>query len=131
MPDSKPSRLSAFLDCKCPRCMKGRVFKYSVFNPAKFSKTNDYCPECQLKFEHETGFFWSAMYISYVFSAGIMLVFGVIAINLDWSFKTILMVLIPSILVITPFSFRYSRMLVLYLMHPHRRYDPEAAVRKR
>jgi len=130
MPDSKPSRLGAFLACKCPRCMKGRVFEHSVFNPAKFSKTYDYCPYCHLKYEHETGFFWSAMYISYMFSAGIMIVFGVIAINLDWSFKSILLVLFPSILLITPFSFRYSRMLVLYLMHPHRRYDPAAGMRR-
>lgn len=110
--------------------MKGKVFKYSVLNPAKFSKTNDYCPVCQLKFEHETGFFWSAMYISYVFSAGIMLFLGIIAVNRDWSFRDILLVLVPCILVITPFSFRYSRMLVLYLLHPHRRYDPEAGIHK-
>jgi uncharacterized protein (DUF983 family) len=125
MPDRKtvPSVLFSVLSCKCPRCRTGRVFPFSVFNPLKFSATNDYCPHCGLKFEHETGFFWSSMYISYVFSAGIMIVFGAIAINMDWSFTRIMSIIIPSILILTPFLYRYSRILLLYLVHPQKRFD--------
>jgi len=125
MPDTKPvpSKLISLITCKCPRCRTGRVFPYSVLNPLKFSKTNDYCPHCGIKFEHETGFFWSSMYISYVFSAGIMIMFGAIAINLDWSFSLIMSVIVPSMLILTPFLYRYSRILLLYLGHPQRNFD--------
>ncbi len=120
-----PSKVASMVTCKCPRCRTGRVFPYSALNPAKFSKTNDYCQHCGLKFEHETGFFWSAMYISYVFSAGIMIAFGAVAINMDWSFVRIMSAIIPSILVMTPFLYRYSRILLIYLVHPHRHFDPK------
>jgi uncharacterized protein (DUF983 family) len=126
MPDtssSAPAWFPSLVKCKCPRCRTGRVYPFSALNPLKFSQTNDYCPHCKLKFEHETGFFWGAMYISYVFSAGIMIVFGAIAINFDWSFVRIMSTIIPAILVMTPFLYRYSRMLLLYLAHPYRHFD--------
>jgi uncharacterized protein (DUF983 family) len=127
MPSKDPSKLISIINCKCPRCRKGRVFPSSILNIAQFSKTNDYCPKCGLIFEHETGFFWGAMYISYAFSTGIMILFGVIAINLDWSFKRILWVIVPSILILTPFSFRYSRILLLYFISPNRHFQKEFA----
>ncbi len=126
MPENtKPAPLAivSLIYCKCPRCRTGRVFPYSPLNPVKFSKTYDYCPHCKLRFEHETGFFWSAMYISYVFSAGIIIAFGAVAINLDWTFTRIFSIIIPGILILTPFLYRYSRMIVLYLLHPLRHFD--------
>lgn len=123
MPSDKPSKISAIVMCRCPRCRKGRIFPHSALNITGFSKTNDYCPVCNLKFEHETGFFWGAMYISYAFSTGLMVVFGIIAINLDWSFSRILSVIIPTILLITPFSYRYSRVILLHFISPNRHYD--------
>ncbi|MDP2175322.1 MAG: DUF983 domain-containing protein [Bacteroidota bacterium] len=121
----QPSLFSSVVNCKCPRCRTGKVFKGSVLNPFEFSKTNDNCPHCGLKFEHETGFFWAAMYISYGFSTAVMIIFGVIAINADWSFKKILYILIPIVLVLTPFLFRYSRILLLYIFSPNRHFDKE------
>lgn len=125
MPSKVPSKAIAIITCKCPRCRTGKVFPASAINVFEFSKTNDYCAHCGLKFEHETGFFWGAMYISYAFSTAIMIVFGVIAINYDWAFSRIVAVLIPSILILTPFSYRYSRILLLYLISPNRHYDPK------
>ncbi len=123
MQSDHPSKISSIIACKCPRCRKGRIFPSSAFNVFEFSKTNDYCPVCNLKFEHETGFFWGAMYISYAFSTALMIVFGVIAINLDWSLSKITLVLIPTILLITPFSYRYSRVLLLYFISPNRHFQ--------
>jgi uncharacterized protein (DUF983 family) len=80
MSQKSPLLFPSLVSCKCPRCRKGRVFPYSAFNLFAFSKTNDNCPNCGLKFEHETGFFWAAMYISYAFSTIIMIVKGYIII---------------------------------------------------
>lgn len=120
-----PSKLAAIINCRCPRCRQGRIFPNSALNITGFSKTNDYCPVCNLKFEHETGFFWGAMYISYAFSTALMILFGIIAINLDWSFSRILTVIIPSILIVTPFSYRYSRVILLHFISPNRHYKQE------
>lgn len=125
MLSKEPSKIGSIISCKCPRCRKGKVFPYSPFNLFKFSVTNDYCPVCNLKFEHETGFFWGAMYISYSFSTAIMIISGVIFINLDWSISRIVKILIPTILILTPFSYRYSRILLLYLISPNRHYKKD------
>lgn len=120
-----PSKLSSMLACKCPRCRSGKVFSGSAFDPTGFSKTNDYCPVCQLKFEHETGFFWGAMYVSYAFSTLFMIVFGVLAVNNNWSWNKIVITVITSSVLLVPFSYRYSRILLLYFISPFRNFDPE------
>lgn len=120
-----PSKLLSILNCKCPRCRTGNMFQYPSYNLLKFSKGNDNCPHCGLRFEHETGFFWAAMYISYCFSAGLMIVIGIVGINLGWSFNKIMGIILPSAIILTPYSFRYSRVLVMYLISPNRKFKPE------
>ena len=73
--------------------------------------------------EHETGFFWGAMYISYAFSTAFMIIFGIIAINNDWSWNKIVWTILISAIVLVPFSYRYSRILLLYFISPNRRHD--------
>jgi uncharacterized protein (DUF983 family) len=121
----KPALFYSVVSCKCPRCRTGNVFPSSALNPLEFSKTNDNCPHCGLKFEHETGFFWASMYISYGFNTLLMIFFGALAINANWSFTKILSYLIPIVLVLTPFLFRYSRILLLYTVSPFRHYDED------
>lgn len=125
MPDNlkDPSKMGSMLACKCPRCRSGKVFVNPIFDVMGFSKTNDFCPHCGLKFEHETGFFWGAMYISYAFSTAFMIIFGIIAINNDWSWNKILWIILSTAIILVPFSYRYSRILLLYFISPNRRYD--------
>jgi uncharacterized protein (DUF983 family) len=123
-PTKAPSLTLSVISCKCPRCRRGDIFPNSTFS-LKFHKTNDYCPVCNLKYEHETGFFWGAMYISYAFNTAIMIAVGIVAINYNVVFRDIILILIPFIVLITPFSYRYSRVLLLYLLSPYRKYDPD------
>jgi uncharacterized protein (DUF983 family) len=123
MNNSNPGKLTAFLSCKCQKCRKGNVFRYSIFNPLKFSIAYDKCPVCNHKFEEETGFFWGAMYVSYGFSAGLMLLLGIITINMNWPMNYIYTIIIPLVLILSPFSFRYSRMIMLYVFSKVS-YDP-------
>lgn len=125
MPKNIPSKLSSMLACKCPRCRKGNVFTYPITDIFNFTKTNTNCPHCGLHFEHETGFFWGAMYISYMFSSALMLTVGVIGVNSDWSYTKLLIIIACIALLITPFSFRYSRMLLLYWLSPNRKFQKE------
>jgi len=78
-----------------------------------------------MQYEHETGFFWGAMYISYSFSVGLMLIVGIYAVNKDWSFENILYVILGIIVVVTPVFYRYSRALLLYMASPNRYFKKE------
>ena len=48
----------AILALRCPRCLKGRVWR-------QFVAMNPTCPECGLVFERESGYFAGAMVVSY------------------------------------------------------------------
>jgi uncharacterized protein (DUF983 family) len=125
MNNQTPGKMRSFFKCKCQKCRQGDVFKHSVLNPLKFSDAHENCPVCGHKFEEEPGYFWGAMYVSYGFSAGLMLVLGVISINMNWPMNYIYTIIIPIIIVISPFSFRYSRMIMLYFISKTT-YDPNA-----
>ena len=111
-----PSILTSFVGCKCQKCRTGKIFTHSVIDPFRFSKANETCPACGHKFEEETGFFWAAMYISYGFSAVLMLIIGIITINMNWPMNYIYWIIIPLVLALSPFSYRYSRMILLYFI---------------
>ncbi|MBT9391598.1 DUF983 domain-containing protein [Hymenobacter sp. NST-14] len=89
------------------------------------------CPVCGQTYEPEPGFYFGAMYISFAFSTGIMLVVGMLVYYLlgdpdTWVYVTA--VAIASVL-LTPLSLRYSRTLMLYFFGGTR-YDPKYAARR-
>ena len=55
--------LLTILNCKCPNCSKGNVYKKHHF--FSYAKMNDTCDVCNYSFEKEPGFFYGAMYVSY------------------------------------------------------------------
>ncbi len=113
-----PKLWPSFLACKCPRCRTGDVFKYPLTQFHRFSATNDYCPNCNLKYEPEPGFYWGAMYVSYAFSTGLMLIAGILFISNDWPFTTLFIIAPLIALIVLPFGYRYSRMVMLYFISP-------------
>ncbi|WP_224995006.1 DUF983 domain-containing protein [Cesiribacter sp. SM1] len=109
------STAEAILKAKCPRCHRGDIFIHNAYHPG-FSKTNKLCPHCGLMFEREPGFFFGAMYISYMFTVAIML--GT-AFVLYFGFNDppllVYLLSVPLITVLlVPLSFRFSRVLYLY-----------------
>ena len=55
---------------RCPRCRQGPIFGGLI-------RTNEYCPQCGLRFEREQGYFLGAMYFSYALATGVLLPFWV------------------------------------------------------
>jgi uncharacterized protein (DUF983 family) len=116
----KSSVLWAATNCKCPRCHQGNIFQTSAFNLAKFSKTNERCPVCHLKFEKEPGFFVGAMYFSYAVSVAIFIAVGIGLVILSNTFQfeaatsTYIISIITISLLLMPLNFRYSRIMMLY-----------------
>ncbi|MBC7426788.1 MAG: DUF983 domain-containing protein, partial [Bacteroidia bacterium] len=86
----------------------------------------EFCPVCGIRFEHETGFFWGAMYISYTFSTGLMIFAGILGIAIyEVPFMYLVIGIFIVVVLTCPYSFRYSRMIMLYGISPYK-FDPEA-----
>ncbi|TGE10643.1 DUF983 domain-containing protein [Hymenobacter fodinae] len=86
------------------------------------------CPVCGQRYEPEPGFYWGAMYITFAFSTGIMLVVGFLVYFLlndpdTWVYVTAVAFFA---VILTPLSLRYSRTLMLYLFGGVR-YQPDRA----
>ena len=114
------NKLMAMLECKCPRCRSGKMFSHSALNLKNFTRMFRNCPVCGLEFEIEPGFFWGAMYVSYFFSVGIAIVSSLAVYLLfnnpeAWVYIT---TIVSIILLFSTFSFRYSRVLMIFVFSP-------------
>jgi uncharacterized protein (DUF983 family) len=63
---------------KCPRCHKGDLFLTGTFSFKKSFDMHDKCTHCGQKYTLESGFYYGAMFISYIITAFTM--FGVFGI---------------------------------------------------
>ena len=115
----------AILSMKCPRCYEGNLFtNRSPFPLSQLHKMPEHCKACGLKFNPEPGFYTGAMYVSYAFSVGLFILsFFTLYIGMKVEVITFLMIYGTSLLLLSPFLFRYSRTLFLYLFYS---YEPTA-----
>jgi len=100
-------RVGAVLRLRCPRCLRGRVWR-------SFLTMNERCPECGLVFEREPGYFTGAMVVSYVVAVPTfgLIVIGLLVAGLD----TAVALLAGGALYLglAPFILRYSRVIWLH-----------------
>lgn len=111
-------RLNALRKLKCPKCYKGDLFKCS--NPYNFKRLTEMpeaCPCCGQKTEPEPGFYYGAMFSSYILCVGIFfinfIIFGVYLYLPPIQFLTIY---ISQLIILMPFIFRYARATFFYLV---------------
>lgn len=109
-------RVSGILKEKCPVCGKGDVFR-SKGNPIllKVPQMNEYCPQCQHRFETEPGYFTGAMYISYGLNVLELIVLFVVGLTVGVSLDYIMYVLMGLVLCFWTFNFRKARIIWMYL----------------
>ncbi len=113
---SRPRIVSFFL-CKCPRCGNSDVFSHSILNVTKFSETRTKCDSCGLDYQPEPGFFFGAMYWSYAMIVALIVTFS-IAFSVFNIFEYAIYGIPIGIILMLPLIFRYSRMLMLYVVYP-------------
>jgi len=79
MPEKLRSVFSNILLKKCPRCQRGDLFTspMNISNPLDMPKN---CPTCWQKYEPEPGFYYGAMFISYIISSFIFLSLAAVCI---------------------------------------------------
>lgn len=122
-----PSRFKSAMEGKCPRCRTGNMFNGSTCNIFN-NRMKAECPHCRLKFEKEPGYFYVAMFISYVFVVAELVTACVgtyIITGNDTSPWLYVMVSFAVALILAPFNGRYSRVALLYWLTPSFRFKPE------
>ncbi|QKJ31160.1 DUF983 domain-containing protein [Mucilaginibacter mali] len=116
----------AMLHGKCPRCRRGDMFKGPMYS-LRSAGMRDVCPHCNLLFEIEPGYFYAAMYVSYAMNVAelVTLALGtwLLTGNMEspWLY---LSVILSGCLLLAPFNYRYSRILMLYWLSPKIHYQP-------
>ena len=125
------STVLAMLGQKCPRCHQGNMFTHGMYNLAHYTEMPVACPVCGLVFEPEPGFYIGAMYISYAFTTGIVLVVGLLVYYLlgdpdTWVYVASVTVAVVGLL---PLLLRSSRTVMLYFFGDAS-YDPQAVHRR-
>lgn len=125
-PLKHPSRFSAIVHCRCPRCREGEIFERPAYRLDSFYKMYPMCPNCQQDFQIEPGFYMGASYIGYGFTVlitllGAFLYAFVFPEANEW---TVIAWIILAILIFIPLIFRYARTVMLHLLGSIR-YEPE------
>ena len=116
----------AFSRAKCPQCRTGDMFSNSMYG-LHGQHMNKTCPHCHLTFEIEPGYFYVAMLLSYAFNVAEMVTAAVAISVLTGSVNPWLytVVILSISLILSPFNFRYSRLVLLYFLTPGMHYKPE------
>ena len=123
------SQWTAIVNSKCPRCRIGNLFNGPTYG-LKGQKMNDLCPHCGLRFEREVGYFYVAMFVSYAMNCAEMISLGVATYilsggNLEFeSLWLYLTVIFSGCLILAPFNYRYSRVILLHWLSPKLKYNP-------
>lgn len=109
----------AIWNYKCPRCREGQMFvqPFEIGNPLNM---NEQCEVCNQKFEPEPGFYFGAMFISYILSAWFLLIPTLILVLIyDWSVGSAMGITL-LLAAVTYFKFlRGSRALWLHINVKH------------
>jgi len=127
--DLKPvSAFNAALHSKCPKCRKGDMFKsggLGIFSQKMYT----YCPYCHFQFEMEPGYFYVAMFVSYgmIVAEMITVAIGTFTFTHSESPWLYIGLLLGVTFILSPFNYRYSRIILLYWLTPKLHYDPERA----
>jgi uncharacterized protein (DUF983 family) len=109
----KGIKLYSILKHKCPRCHEGDMFlKPGEKNYNFIGYTPERCKVCGQPYVLEPGFYYGAMYISYMLSVVVALPqFIIYYAGFDISFRMALLFIIIAQIILTPFIYRTSRSL--------------------
>jgi hypothetical protein len=91
-------------------------------------KTNEHCPHCKMRFEVEPGYFYAAMYVSYALNVAEGVSIGILTYlitnRLDFEYVWLyITTVIGGCILLSPFNFRYSRVILLHWLSPKIKYN--------
>ncbi len=114
---ARPSRLLAMLRFRCPHCLRGPVF-------AGLWRMYTHCPVCGIRYERESGYFMNSIFIGYVLAFLILVPLMLVLYFRQVSTTTFLIYVSVVVAIVSPFVFRYARVV---WMHMDELMDPRPA----
>lgn len=124
----KTAKLYAIVKGKCPHCRRGDIFTGNIYG-FNIQRTNNKCAHCNQRFEIEPGYFYAAMYVSYAMNMIEMICMGFLTyywsggrLDFDSVWLYVGVIFLTSLL-LSPFNYRYSRIILLHLLSPKIKYD--------
>jgi uncharacterized protein (DUF983 family) len=123
---ANPSEIKSALQAKCPKCRTGNMFANGLYQFGG-QKMHTECPHCNFHFEMEPGYFYVAMFVSYAMNVAQMVTLAVATYLLTGNLESpwlYISVLLGAALLLAPFNFRYSRVILLYWLTPNLHFDP-------
>ncbi|RAJ29784.1 DUF983 domain-containing protein [Pedobacter cryoconitis] len=124
----KTTKLYALVNGKCPHCRRGDIFTGTLYG-FDLQRTNDICSHCGQRYEIEPGYFYASMYVSYAMNVMEMIAVGIATYvfsggNLEFdSLWMYVGVIFSGCLVLAPFNYRYSRVILLHWLSPKISYN--------
>ncbi|MEO8794281.1 MAG: DUF983 domain-containing protein [Daejeonella sp.] len=122
MPNSK---IDAVVKAKCPKCRQGNIFSGPMYG-FKWQHTNEFCPNCGMRFEIEPGYFYAAMYVSYAFNVAQMVTLGILTYYFSGQSESpwlYIAIILFGTFLFAPFNYRYSRVVLLHWLSPKVKYN--------
>ncbi|MCB0617609.1 MAG: DUF983 domain-containing protein [Saprospiraceae bacterium] len=118
----KGTKLYSIFQLKCPKCHEGDLFDTPTFSYRKPFDMPDRCAVCGQNYMPEPGFYFGAMFISYIFTGFLFLGF-VMFFHwvLDWSIAASFGLLFLFCAVFFVYFFRLARAMWLNINF---KYDP-------
>lgn len=114
----------AMWNAKCVRCRKGDMFKPGMMSQTMYKR----CPYCDLFFERHPGYFWVSMFVSYAMGVAEIVTLSIATFVFSGGSENVylyLVIILSAIILLSPFNFRYSRVLHMYFLDPGLKYQPE------
>lgn len=129
---SKRSALYSILFMKCPHCHHGDLFgNANPYDIMKLSNMPKHCPVCNQAYYPQPGFYFGAMYVSYVMSVMISVV---AVISMWWFFDlgiyTLVLANAVLLILLMPVIYRYSRVLWIHMAVHFSKEEYEKAKKK-
>ncbi len=120
--------LSSIVMMKCPRCREGNLFYTHTFSYSKPTEMPEKCEVCNQSFSPEPGFWFGAMFVSYIWTAWFCLFFvggGILVAGLSVNASFALLIVMCAIFYF--WIFRISRSMWI---HIYVKYDPLAKAKR-
>lgn len=121
--ENKTSQSYALIHAKCARCRKGKMFEPGIIKQKMFIR----CTDCDLFYERQPGYFYVSMYVSYAMNVIEILLIGIATFILSGGSENpwlYLIVILTAVILLSPFNYRYSRVLQMHFCDPGLKYDP-------
>lgn len=108
----KGSKSYSIFHLKCPRCHEGDAFETGSWSFVRPFEMKQRCEVCDLNYFPEPGYYYGAMFISYIWTGWFSLLFvGIFHWMLKWSQEVAFGLLIAFLVINFVYIFRISRMM--------------------